>query len=108
MNSIVIISNIGNSKISMLIVKNIKHCETFEFIIKSPFCHSVLDTESSVFKRFWIPAFPGMPGFPAGVPCRNDTRGAFFKGLTVIKRKYLKDRSASEQCRGCKVASQGS
>jgi len=24
------------------------------------FCHSVLDTESSIFKYFWIPAFAGM------------------------------------------------
>ena len=24
------------------------------------FCHSVLDTESSVFKYFWIPALTGM------------------------------------------------
>ena len=36
-----------------------------------PFCHSVLDTESSEFKHLWIPAFAGMsaPG------SRRDLRG---------------------------------
>jgi hypothetical protein len=29
----------------------------------APFCHSVLDTESSEFRCFWIPAFAGMTVF---------------------------------------------
>jgi hypothetical protein len=28
-----------------------------------PFCHSVLDTESSEFSHLWIPAFAGMTVF---------------------------------------------
>jgi len=29
----------------------------------APFCHSVLDTESSEFRCFWIQAFAGMTVF---------------------------------------------
>jgi len=34
--------------------------DTLVKVVICLFCHSVLDTESSVFNLFWIPAFAGM------------------------------------------------
>jgi hypothetical protein len=62
-----------------------------------PFCHSVLDTESSEFSHLWIPAFAGMTvfglltsssSFASGFH-RNDDSWAFLTFDEFIKLRFV-------------------